>query len=282
MALELAERGFGLSLGLLLLFSVVAVAYTFSPLLALWYQHQPRSGVPLTLSQLLVEGELPHQLLLAFGVTASMELLEAQPLQSTLDWELQQVPLLGISVLQLQLAVQPLLLGLLLLTLYSWQPAAVPVFGPPPPPPFDFQFPRLWGLGEGVITNEDSEVYSNPDNPAYPPLHPNVPYPVDLIGSDALEGPTIVLGRRVLEHHVNQLTNPLSTTRLLVQHLKLEKAHLAHLQRVISEQWPAEPHHLPAELLPTPIAELAPGVVVSPEECYAFSENFTIAVANYG
>ena len=34
-ALELAERGFGLSLGLLLLFSVVAVGYAFSPLLAL-------------------------------------------------------------------------------------------------------------------------------------------------------------------------------------------------------------------------------------------------------
>ena len=85
MALELAERGFGLSLGLLLLFSVVAVGYAFSPLLALWYQSQPRSGVPLTSSTLLADGELPHQLLLAFGVVASMELLEAQPLGSNSD-----------------------------------------------------------------------------------------------------------------------------------------------------------------------------------------------------
>ena len=66
---------------------------------------------------LLASGELPHQLLLTFGVVASMELLEAQPFGGPLDWELQVVPLLGLSVLELQLVLQPLLLSLLLLSL---------------------------------------------------------------------------------------------------------------------------------------------------------------------
>ena len=46
-----------------------------------------------------------------------MELLEAQPFGGPLDWELQVVPLLGLSVLELQLVLQPLLLSLLLLSL---------------------------------------------------------------------------------------------------------------------------------------------------------------------
>ena len=106
-------------------------------------------------------------------------------------------------------------------------------------------------------------------------------YPIQDFGQAALEGKPVELSKAAVKQLLNIVADPYSTDRLLVQHLKLEKLFLEHLQRALSEQWPAEHYTLP-DMEPAIIETVAPGVVVSPEECHEFAQNFMVAVSNYG
>jgi NADH:ubiquinone oxidoreductase subunit 2 (subunit N) len=293
-ALELAERGFYFSLGLLLLFSVVAVAYAFQPLLALWCQDQPLSGAPLTVDAVVADGELPHQLLLAFGVVLATELLEAQPIGVS-DWELNPLLGLGLTVLDLQLLVQPLLLTLLLLTLWLWELSATNLAQP---------FSVTRGLGEGVGTPADGAApqpegggANIPDgqplsgrsggdywmDPHYFDDKPFTVYRLEEFSSELNNDPDLgtvqQIGELLARYQV-----PGSTINLVAQHLGLEEELRQHLQQCLALSPKTAVTGLTMPPMPTPahVEEVAPETVVAPTECFQFSEDFCTAVANYG
>jgi NADH-quinone oxidoreductase subunit N len=117
-ALELLEAGCYGSLGLLLVFSVVAVAYTLALLLLLWYQQQPTGhpAKPRFLRTLGGLGLAPLLQLLLAAQLAQDSALALLPLQGGANhWEMAPAWSFGPGLLELQLQLQQLLLPLLLI-----------------------------------------------------------------------------------------------------------------------------------------------------------------------
>jgi hypothetical protein len=290
-ALELAERGFYGSLGLLLLFSVAAAAYAFGLLVALWHQGLPLEGTPPTLSTPEVCRELSHQLLLSFGVVAATELLENLPphRDSGGDWERAAVPLADCvplwvvelsprgfwcpTALGLQLAVQPYLLALLLLTLLGWglgyreeaeAPASGSAGGGTRPGPFR-------GLGPAPTAASAANAVT-----AVKPDLSGAPAAPDMCATLVRE----FNGEGVLDSDMMlELFHGNPTAALAVDRCGVTELYNQWLERSLPQASP-EVQQLYAAAdgsVTAPAEEVAPGVIPSVPECIDFATELTRA-----
>ena len=138
------------------------------------------------------------------------------------------------------------------------------------------------GLGEGVVTNESAQDYVDPESPVFGDIPPPMAYPAKEFTVKALSEKPLTFSKADLTSALETFVDPYSTHRLMAQHLHVEKLYQDHLRRVLAEQWPGESFSVPEVMEPAVIEMVAPGVVVSPEECHVFAQNFMSAVNYYG